>query len=160
METVLRVAFFYFFILLGMRAIGKREFSQLSPFEMVTLLLIPELTQQALVRQDFSATNAVVALSTLFLLVFLTSLAAYRMPKVGAAIEGEPTVLVYNGRFVRRSLALERVSPDEIYSEMRKSGLERVEQLKWALLETDGKISVIPLAPEEKQIKARNETIG
>jgi uncharacterized membrane protein YcaP (DUF421 family) len=82
------------------------------------------------------------------------------MPRVGAAIEGEPTVLVYNGRFVQKSLALERVSPDEIYSEMRKSGLERVEQLKWALLEADGKISVIPLAPEQKQIKPREDTVG
>lgn len=130
METVLRVAFFYLFILGGIRVLGKREFSQLSPFELVTLLLIPELASQALVREDFSATNAVIALSTLFVLVFLTSLVTHRSKRAEKVVEDEPTVLVYAGRFVPENLDRERVSPDEVYGEMRMAGLERADQLR------------------------------
>ncbi|MGQ0562352.1 MAG: DUF421 domain-containing protein [Gemmatimonadota bacterium] len=159
METVFRVVFFYLVILLGIRVLGKRDFSQLSPFELVTLLMIPELVQQALMRDDFSATNALIALCTLFLLVFLTSIVAQRSKKLGALIEGQPAVLIYKGRFVPDYLHHERVSPDEIYAEMRQVGLERIEQVKWALLESNGRISFVPLAPEDKQIKARPEEV-
>ncbi len=159
METVLRVLFFYVVILLGIRVLGKREFSQLTPFELVTLLLIPEIVQQALVREDFSATNALVALCTLFALVFLTSVVVHRSRKAEAFIDGEPAVLVYNGRFVPDFLSRERVTPDEVYGEMRHSGLERLEQVKWALLESDGRISFIPFAPEDKQVKPRSEFV-
>lgn len=159
METVLRVLFFYLVILLGIRVLGKREFSQLSPFELVTLLLIPELVSQALVREDFSATNALVALCTLFTLVFLTSLIVQHSRKAEAFVAGEPAVLVYEGRFIPSAMNHERVSPDEVYGEMRKSGLERIEQVKWALLESDGRMSFIPFAPEDKQVKPRSEGV-
>lgn len=157
METVLRVLFFYLVILFGLRILGKREFSQLSPFELVTLLMIPELAQQALVREDFSATNALIAICTLFTLVFVTSVLVQRNKKVEAFVEGEPAVLIYRGRLVRDFLDHERITPDEVFGEMRRSGLERMEQVKWALLESDGKISFIPFAPEDKQIKSRSE---
>jgi uncharacterized membrane protein YcaP (DUF421 family) len=144
METVLRIAFFYLFILGGLRVLGKREFSEFSPFELVTLLLIPELASQALLREDFSATNAVVALSTLFALVFLTSLAVHKSRRAGDVIGGSPTVLVHEGRFVRENLNRERITPEEVYGEMRMVGLERVEQVRWAILEGDGRISFVP----------------
>lgn len=157
METVLRVVFFYLVILLGLRVLGKREFSQLSPFELVTLLLIPELVQQALIREDFSATNALIALCTLFTLVFLTSLMVQRSKKVGEFIAGRPAVLVYEGKFVPEVLEHERVTPDEVYGEMRRAGLERITQLKWALLESDGRISFIPFEQQNEQINVRSD---
>ena len=157
METVLRVVFFYLFILVAMRLMGKREFGSLSPFEFVTLLLIPELVQQALVREDFSATNAVVALSTLFLLVFLTSVISFKFPKAEKLIEGEPAVLAHNGRLNVHALSSERITPDEIYAELRKAGFERLSQAKWVLLEDDGKMSIIPRAvPRPTETTALN----
>jgi uncharacterized membrane protein YcaP (DUF421 family) len=73
METVARVSVVYVLLLAAMRVLGKRELSQLSPFELVTLLLIPEMFQQALVRDDFSMVTALVASATLLSLVYLTS---------------------------------------------------------------------------------------
>ena len=160
METVLRVAIIYLFVLAGLRLLGKREFSQLSPLELVTLLLIPELTQQSLIREDFSLVNALVGVSTVMVLVFLTSLLKQQSKPVEKLIEGEPAVLVEHGRLIADHLNKERVSPGEIFEKMHESGLERLEQVKWAILETDGKISIIPeagnhaLSPEGKELAA------
>lgn len=144
METVIRVALIYVFILFGLRVMGKREFSQLSPIELVTLLLIPELVSQGLVREDFSITNAVIAVAALFSLVFLTSLLMHKSKTASRAVSGSPSVLVYHGQLIEENLNKERVAAGEIYSEMHKSGLERLEQVRWAVLETDGKIAFIP----------------
>lgn len=147
MEPILRVTALYLFVMVGLRMLGKREFSQLSPFELVTLLLIPEIASQALVGQDFSVTGAMIGLSTLFVLVFLTSLAAHANQRVERVITGEPTVLVSHGAFVPLNMDRERITADEIYGEMRKVGLHRLDQIRWAILESDGRISFVPMSP-------------
>jgi uncharacterized membrane protein YcaP (DUF421 family) len=128
---------------------GKREFSQLSPLELVSLLLIPELASQSLVREDFSLTNGIIAIGTLFALVFLSSLLQYHSKKFSKVVSGSPTVLVSHGEFVPEHLNEERISPSSIYTEMHKAGLSQLSQVKWAILETDGRISLVPLNPEE-----------
>lgn len=144
METVVRVAILYLFILVGLRLLGKREFGEMAPFDLVVLLLIPEIASQALLREDFSMTNALVALSTLLCLVFLTSLLSYRSRLAGKAIGGVPTVLVRHGFLVTENLDRERVRPDEVLEAMHMVGLYRMDQVQWAILETDGRISIIP----------------
>ncbi|AKJ27852.1 DUF421 domain-containing protein [Caldimonas brevitalea] len=144
MDTIFRVAVIYLFVLVGLRLLGKREFGQLSPLELVTLLMIPEIVSQALTGDDHSLTNALVGASSLLALVLVTSLLKHRFQRLEVAIEGEPAVLVAQGRLRERALNLNRVSPDEVYSEMHKSGLERLEQVRWAILECDGRISVVP----------------
>lgn len=155
METVLRVALIYLFILICLRALGKRDFSELSPFDLVTLLLIPEIVQESIVREDYSITNAVIGLSTLFSLVLIISIITHKNKRVGSIIEGNPTVLVSNGQFVEDNMNRERISSNEVYSEMHKSGLAKIEQVRWAILEPDGRISFIPVAPDDKQIKPK-----
>lgn len=145
METVIRVAIIYVFIVVGLRVLGKREFSQLSPLELITLMLIPEIVSQALMREDFSITNALIGLTTLFILVFITSVLMHRFKSIEVAIADTPAILVQNGRFIEENLNKERVTPDEILTEIHKNGLEKLEQVKWAILETDGKISIVPL---------------
>jgi uncharacterized membrane protein YcaP (DUF421 family) len=144
MEVVVRVAVIYVFLLVALRLMGKREFGQLSPFELVTLLLIPEILTEALHRGESSLTGALVGVATLLALVFGTSLLAYRSPRLGKWIEGEPVVLVRHGYLVPSAMHRERVSPDEVVAEMRKVGIERMEQVKWGVLENDGKISFVP----------------
>jgi uncharacterized membrane protein YcaP (DUF421 family) len=144
MEIALRVALIYLFLLVALRLMGKREFGQLSPFELVTLLLIPEILTEALHRGESSLTGAFIGVSTLLSLVFLTSVLAYRSPWIGKWTEGEPVVLVQHGFLVPSAMHRERVSPQEILSEMHKAGLERMEQVKWGVLEPDGKISFVP----------------
>jgi uncharacterized membrane protein YcaP (DUF421 family) len=106
MDTVLRVIITYAFILVGLRIMGKREFSQMSPVELVTLLLIPEIFSQAIVREDFSLTNAIIAISTLFAVVYITSMGRHLSEKVAIAIEGQPVVLVSHGKLVTPNLNL------------------------------------------------------
>lgn len=148
MDTVIRIIVIYIVILIGMRVIGKREFAQLSPLELVTLLLIPEIASQSMVRQDFSVTNALIGLITLFALVFINSTLMHRFRKFERTVSGKPSLLVYHGRFLEEAMNRERVTPDEVFAAMRTFGLESLEQIKWAILETDGRISIIPEKPE------------
>lgn len=150
METVIRVVLIYLVILIGLRILGKREFGQLSPLELITLLLIPEIASQALLRNDFSLTNAVIALTTLFSLVFLTSIIRYLNSGVERAISGEPRVLVSHGQFIEHNMHRERVDADEIYGEMHKAGLDRIEEVRWAILGTDGKIAIVSENPSSE----------
>lgn len=152
METVIRVAIIYLVILVGLRIMGKREFSQLSPLELVTLLLIPELVAQSLIREDFSLVNGVVAISTLFSLVFLNSLLVQKSKKAEQLVSGTPSVLVAHGRFIEENLNKERVTPGEVLGTMHESGLDNLAQVKWAVLETDGRITIVP---EEKEAPSR-----
>ena len=160
METVIRIAIIYFFIMIGLRAMGKRDFSQLSPFDLVTLLLIPEIVAQAMIGEDFSITNAFIGLCTLFTLVYLTSVFTHKHKKIGDVIEGTPTVLVSQGKFVPENMNLERITPDEVFGEMHKVGLTRLEQVQWGILESDGEISLVPFEPEDKQVAPRKEVVG
>lgn len=147
MATVIRVAFVFVLLMVVLRVLGKRELSNLSPFELVLLMLIPELFQQALMLEDFSMTNAVIGLTTIVTLVMLTSILSHRFAGVHRAVAGEPTVLAYKGRFIERAMNAERVQPDDVYAELRKSGLERLSQARWVVLEDDGRISVVPGEP-------------
>jgi uncharacterized membrane protein YcaP (DUF421 family) len=86
--------------------------------------------------------------ATLLCLVFVTSTVTHRWRGAEKMLEGEPTLLVAHGRMLTENMDGERVTPDELFAEMRKSGLERLSQVRWAVLESDGKISVVP-APHE-----------
>lgn len=144
METVIRIVLIYVFLMVGLRLMGKREFGELAPFDFVVLLLIPEMFSQAIVREDFSLTNALIAVSTLLVLVFTTSLLNYRFSGFGKAIAGVPAVLVRHGYLVPAALEKERVAPSEVLDAMHAAGLHRMEEVRWAILETDGRITIIP----------------
>ncbi|WP_437331992.1 DUF421 domain-containing protein [Sorangium sp. So ce394] len=143
METVARVAFVYVFLAVAFRVLGKRELSSLSPFELVTLMLIPEIVSQALVREA-SLANALAGVSTLLVLVFLTSILTHLSPRASKVIDGTPTVLVANGRILEDACNRQRIQPEEIVSEMHKSGLAHLAQVRWAILEADGDLTIIP----------------
>lgn len=104
METVIRVTLFYVLILLGLRVLGKREFSQLSPLELVTLLLIPELVSQALGREDFSFTNGIIGIATVFTLVFISSLLQHHSQAFSKVVSSSPAVLVADGQFIEENM--------------------------------------------------------
>lgn len=156
METVLRIAFIYFFLMLALRVMGKRELNKMSAFELVMLLLIPELFSQGALREDFSMTNATIATATLLTMVFLTSVVSHMSARAHDVINGTPTVLVRAGRYVEDNMNRERIAPDELLAEMHKAGYEKLDQIKWAILEDDGKIALIP-ADGEKMPQASDD---
>ncbi|MEX0649131.1 MAG: YetF domain-containing protein [Balneolaceae bacterium] len=144
MEIVLRVTIIYLFVLVGMRILGKREFGQMSPFELVTLLLIPEIVTDTLTGDDSSLTAGLIGVTTIFGLVFIITIITHISKRAEKVMEGSPTVLVIDGRILEDALNQERVNADEIFIEMHRTGVERLEQVKWAILENDGKISIVP----------------
>lgn len=150
MDTVIRIAFIYVFLMLALRVMGKRELSKMSAMELVMLLLIPELFSQAATGEDYSMTNGVIATSTLLTLVLLTSFVSHLWARAHNAISGTPTVLVRSGRYIEENMNRERIAPEELLAEMHKAGYERLEQIKWAILEDDGKISLIPVDGEHE----------
>jgi uncharacterized membrane protein YcaP (DUF421 family) len=157
MDTVMRVVILYLAIVLGMRLLGKREFGQLSPLELVSLLMIPELVSQAAIGEDYSITNALIAVFTLLSLVFITSTLMHLSPRLEAAVSGHPAVLIAHGKLLGEVLNQERISPEEIYAAMRRAGLDRLERVRWAVLEGDGSISLVPEHESERVAQQPNE---
>ena len=144
MDIVARVVIIYLFLLAGMRIIGKREFGQLSPHEFVILLIIPEMVSTALNQEDRTLTNAIVGTATILTLVFLTSVLTHRFPPVEKLVSDSEAVLVHRGTLFQEILNKERVTPDEIMEEAHKSGVGSLEEIKWAVLEPDGHIAIVP----------------
>lgn len=144
MDTVLRVAIIYLFVLVGLRILGKREFGQLSPLELVSLLMIPEIVSQSLIGSDFSLTTGLTGVATLLVLVFFTSLLVQRFDRMEHLVAGQPTLLVHEGAFLPDAMNRMRVTPDEVYTELHKAGLSELSQVKWAILEPDGSIALVP----------------
>lgn len=144
MDIVVRVALIYLFLMVGFRIMGKREFGQLTPFELVTLLLIPEIVSKALTGQDYSITAAFIGVSTLLALVFLTSVLTFRYTRFRRITEGRPAILARDGALVDETMTRERISPEEVEIELHKYGLEEVTQVRWAMLEVDGSITIVP----------------
>ena len=144
MESVIRVAIVYLFVLFALRLLGKREFGDLSPMEFVMLMLIPDIVAQGILDEDYSLTNALVAVSTIMLLVVLTSMLTHVNRRAGLAVSPRPTVLLFDGDLYTSNLDRERVSPDEILQVARESGLETLDQVRWAILQSDGRIAIVP----------------
>jgi uncharacterized membrane protein YcaP (DUF421 family) len=143
MDIILRIVVAYAVIFFGLRILGKRELSQLSAVELITLMLIPEIVSQALAGQE-SMTLALVGISTLFVLVYLTSVFSYLWKPAEKFLDGTETVLKDKNGFVLEALDKERISVDEIFSELRQAGFDDLSKIETIILESDGKISLIP----------------
>jgi uncharacterized membrane protein YcaP (DUF421 family) len=138
-----RVAVVFSVLMLVFRVIGKRELGRLSPFELVTLMLVPEVLSNA-VQAEGSLLDALAGLSMLFLLVLGTSTLAHRFEPVEKALEPRSTLLIDHGRILADALNRERIVPEELMSEMRKHGIADVSEVRWAMLESGGTITFIP----------------
>lgn len=149
METVLRMTFVYLFVMVGLRIVGKRAFGQMGPADLVVLMFIPELFQQAIAGRDFSLTTAIVAISTLLLLALVTETLTYRFPRFGSFVNGSSVTVVSHGYLRTERMHPERVGPEEVLDAMHRAGLDRMEQVKWAVLYPDGTIAIVPWAPPD-----------
>lgn len=151
MNPVLRGAAIYVFLLIVFRIMGKRSLSETTAFDFVLLLIISEVVQQALIGDDNSLTAAFVLIISLITLDLLFSLLKENFDLFGKISEGAPLVLVDNGKPLLKRMKKTRVDHDDIMEAARLCfGLERMEQVKYAVLEKDGTISIIPFPAEIK----------
>jgi uncharacterized membrane protein YcaP (DUF421 family) len=147
METVVRGAAIYVILLLVIRLSGRRTLSQMTTFDFVLVLIIAETTQQALLGDDFSITNAVVLFVTLIVLDIGFSYVKRWWSLADKFIEGRPTLLVVNGEPDEAVMRKARVGLSDVLQAGRSQhGVERLDQVKFAVLEVGGEISVIPKA--------------
>jgi uncharacterized membrane protein YcaP (DUF421 family) len=145
MESVIRGAAVYLILVLIMRFSGRRTMAQMTPFDFVLLLIIAETTQQALMGEDFSITNAAVLIVTLIMIDIGLSYVKEFSPMLGKLLDGSPTVLIRDGVLDRRALQRSRMEESDILASARqKQGLEKMSDIRHAVLETDSGISIIP----------------
>ncbi|CAG1064965.1 hypothetical protein BAC1_00538 [uncultured bacterium] len=145
MEPVLRGAAMYFFLLIVIRVAGKRTLAEVTTFDLVLLLIIGESTQQALIGNDFSFTNAFILIITLILIDIGLSIIKQRSGRLDKWIEGTPVIIMKDGAPLTETLRKARIDETDILEAARKlQGLERLEQIKYAILEKDGGITIVP----------------
>jgi uncharacterized membrane protein YcaP (DUF421 family) len=145
MDAVLRAFAVFFFLLLLFRVSGKRSVSEVTTFDFVLLLIIAETTQQALLGQDYSLTNAFVAIATLIALDIGLSLLKRRFPRLDFLLEDAPLVIVVDGRPIEDRMQRSRIDESDVLEAARRlQGLERMDQIKYAVLERHGGITVVP----------------
>jgi uncharacterized membrane protein YcaP (DUF421 family) len=144
MDLVIRTAIVFLLILVLTRAVGRRELGSLEPFDLIMLVVIGDLVQQGVTQSDYSITGTVIVISTLGALTVATSWLSFRVAKLRVVLEGEPTVLVADGKVLENNLRRERLTVDEIAAEARQQQVATIDDVRWAILETSGKISVIP----------------
>ena len=143
MDIVIRAALMYFFILLLTRISGRRELSSLEPFDLVLLVVLGDLVQQGVTQSDYSFTGLLLAGSTIALLQVGVSWVGFRSKKVSLVLDGEPIVVVQDGKFIDGNLRRERLQEDEVLESARKQGIGSLDEVAWAILETSGEITWI-----------------
>jgi uncharacterized membrane protein YcaP (DUF421 family) len=145
-EKVLRSAVVYLFMLLAFRFTGKRQVGQLTPFDLIVLLIISNVVQNAVIGPDNSLggglLGAVVILGLNWLVVELT----FRSKRLRRLVEATPTILIHNGRILHQNLQRERITLDDLHAALRRAGIADPEHVRVAVLEENGGISVIPRA--------------
>lgn len=147
MEAPLRALAVYVFLLLIFRIAGKRTLAQITPFDLVLLLIIGEATQQGLIGNDFSVTKALLLITSLIGVDIGFSYIQRKSKILDRVIEGLPLLLLENGETFEERLKKGRVDEGDILEAGRRThGLERLDQMKYAVLERDGTISVVPKA--------------
>lgn len=155
-EVAARTLLIYVAVLGGLRVAGKREIGQMTPFDLVVILLVANAVQNAMVGPDTSVSGGLVSAAVLVSANYGLSALRDRIPWLREALEGSPTLLVHDGEILDANLAREHVDVDEVLMALREHGLEDVRQVRLAVLETDGSISVVSAAgPEPERTKRR-----
>ncbi|MPZ52299.1 MAG: DUF421 domain-containing protein [Acidimicrobiia bacterium] len=151
MTSVWRALLIYGVLLLIFRVSGKRTLSQISSLDLILLLIIGEATQQALLGDDFSITNAIIVIVSLVGIDLVLGWLTNRVPMLGRVIDGSPLIVVDSGTPMKDRMRRSRVTEADILEAARQTqGLERMDQIKYAVIEKSGDVSIIPWSQGEE----------
>lgn len=147
MDAIIRAVCVYIALLVIFRLAGKRSLAQITTFDFVVLLIVGEAIQEGMIGEDFSLTKALLVVITLIVTDVGLSLWKQRSPGLGKLVDGVPLIIVENGRPNMEYMDKARVDIDDILTAARETqGLERMDQIKYAVLERNGGISIIPVS--------------
>jgi uncharacterized membrane protein YcaP (DUF421 family) len=144
MDIVLRAAVAYVFIVFLMRVVGRRELSSMEPSDIILLVVIGDLIQNGVTQTDYSVTGVVLAAGTIGALATLTAYVTFKWTRIRNVVEGEPVILVEDGKPIERNMNNERLTLEEVMEQARlQQGVEKLDDVRWAVLETSGSISIV-----------------
>jgi uncharacterized membrane protein YcaP (DUF421 family) len=141
-EIILRAALVYAVLFLLLRFGGKKHVGELAPFDLVVLLILSETVQGALIADDKSLLGGLIAAVTLVVIVHVVSYVSWRCKRMERLLEGTPRVLVRNGQVLKDTLASEKVTRSELLEALRREGSTSLRNVRYAVLENDGSITV------------------
>ncbi len=143
-EIVARTVIIYSALLIGLRLAGKRQLGQMTPFDLVVILLVANAVQNAMVGTDTSVTGGLIAAGVLIALNYGVAFARERVPLLRRAVEGNPSLIVNDGQLVRDHLVREGIDEEDVLMAVREHGIDKLSDVRMAVLETDGSISIVP----------------
>jgi uncharacterized membrane protein YcaP (DUF421 family) len=144
MDLILRALVIFAFIYLLTRIVGRRELGSAEPFDIILLVVVGDLVQQGVTQSDYSLTGAVLVISTFTLLTVFVSYLSVKVPRLRPVLDGDPLILVENGKPNTANLKRQRLDLGEVLAEARMQQVTRLEDIQWAILESSGQISIIP----------------
>ncbi len=144
MDIVLRATAMFAILYLLLRLLGKRTLSQVTPFEMLLLIVMGDLIQQGVTHNDFSLTGALLAVGTIAFWALMLSWTTYLFPRLERMLDGTPRVIIRQGELLEHNLRRDRLTRAEVESEMRLAGIAHIADVEWAILEPQGRMSFIP----------------
>jgi uncharacterized membrane protein YcaP (DUF421 family) len=151
LDIILRSASVYLFMLIALRIFGKKELSQLNTADVILILLISNSVQNAMVGSDTSLWGGLAAAAVLFIINFTLKKLMYTFPKFSDLMQEKPEVLIHDGKLDFKALSKLNITSDEIQEAMREHGVEHFTDVKLAMLEIDGNISIISGNKELRQ---------
>src|SRR5436190_9285658 len=144
MDLVFRALVLFAGVYILLRVVGRRELAEMEPIDFILLIVLGDAIQQGLTQDDYSVTGALVTIFTIAAIQVAFGYITYRSGKVRTIMEGEPVVLIEDGRVIEKNLHRARIAKDELAEEARLSQVSSLSEIAWAVLETSGKISIIP----------------
>jgi uncharacterized membrane protein YcaP (DUF421 family) len=144
MDLVLRALVLFGGVYMLLRVVGRRELAQLAPIDFILLIVLGDAIQQGLTQDDYSVTGALTVIFTIAVIQVALGFVTFRSRRVRTVLEGEPIVLIEDGRVIEKNLRRSRIAAEELAEEARLSQVASLKDVAWAVLETSGKISIIP----------------
>src|SRR4051794_998429 len=138
MDLVLRAVVLFAAVYLLLRVVGRRELAQLEPFDFILLIVLGDAIQQGLTQDDYSVTGSLVTITSIAAIQVAVGYSAFRWKPVRTFLEGEPIVVVENGKIHEKNLRRARIAREELAEEARQSQVPHIEDIQWAVLETSG----------------------
>jgi len=152
-EKILRPVVVYFFLVIGLRLAGKRELAQLNPFDLVVLLTLSNTVQNAIIGDDNSVTGGIIGAATLLLVNYLVVRFLYRHETLDRIVEGEPCVLIENGKLLKHMLSQEVLTVSELEAAAHRQGFGGLDEVERAVLEPSGTISFTAKKPAPEELR-------
>src|ERR671926_390767 len=143
MDLAARSIVVFFFIYMLTRVVGRRELSSLEPFDLILLVVLGDAVQQSLTQDDYSITGAFIVISTIAILQVGVSYLNFRAPRLRAVLDGEPIVIIQDGKVIEANAKRERLTLEDIAEAARLQQIGSLEDVKWAILETSGELTFL-----------------